>query len=300
MKPAAFDYRCPDTVEEALDLLTVGATDTAVLAGGQSLVPLMNLRAVRPGLVVDINRIPGLDRVDLMAGALRIGAMARLCALERDVTVSALLPILPRVCRLVGHPQIRSRSTIGGSLCHGHPAAELPTLAVALDARLHLRSRNAERTVPATAFYRGPRLTGRRPDELLTAVDFPVPVGLMVSLEEISRRINDLPMVVTCVAVTCVAGTVTGARIAVGGIADRPVRLPAAEAALTGRRLDADPSPVLAAVEEMGVSDQATGFPAFRRALLRTAIRRAVMNFATGQEDRKTGQAGAVRNGGTR
>lgn len=280
MKPAAFDYHRPDTVEDVLGLLTGGAPDVALLAGGQSLVRLMNLRTVRPSVVVDINRVAGLGNLTATADALRIGSMVRLHRIEHDPVVRERLPVLARAAALVGHPQIRSRATIGGSLCHGDPAAELPTLAVALGARLRLRSSDGERTVAAEEFYHQPYTTARRPSELLTGIEFPVPSGVVRHVEEISRRTNDLPLVVVCVALGLAGGTVASARIAAGGVAPTPVRLTAAEHALTGLAHGAPLDAVLAAAaEEADPPDVPHAPPGLRRALLRTALRRALVRL---------------------
>lgn len=260
MKPAAFDYVRPATVD---DVLAVLGEDVAVLAGGQSLVRLMNLRAARPASVVDINRVPGLDHVEVAGGTARIGAMVRLARLARENR----FPVLAEAAALVGHPQIRSRATIGGSLCHADPAAELPTLAVTLGARLRLRSAAGERVVPAEEFYLARHTTARRPGELLTEIELPVPHA--ARFVEISRRANDLPFVGVCVAVELSGGVVTSARVGAGGIGPVPVRLPAVEQALTGRA-----STELASVRDaLGQVD--TPSP-FLGGLLRAAVRRAV------------------------
>lgn len=179
MKPAAFEYRAPGTVSEALTLLAeAGNKSTAVLAGGQSLVPLLNTRSVRPRIVVDLNRLPGLDGITVTGETVRIGAMTRLREVASDPALRAKLPILPETATLVAHPQIRGRSTIGGCLCHADPAAELPTLAVALGARLRLRSYRGDRVEPADSFFRAAHRTTRCDDELLVSVKFPIHPGM--------------------------------------------------------------------------------------------------------------------------
>ncbi|WFE60214.1 xanthine dehydrogenase family protein subunit M [Micromonospora sp. WMMD712] len=294
MKPAPFRYRRPDSLAGVLGELADAEPDVAVLAGGQSLVRLMNVRAVRPAVVVDINRVPGLDDITLTADAVRVGATVRVARLEREPALRDRLPVLSEAAALVGHPQIRSRATIGGSLCHADPAAELPTLAVTLDARLRLRSAAGERVVPATSFYRSPWTTDRRPGELLTEIEIPAPPGLLARFVEISRRTNDLPLVGVCVAILVDEGVVASARVGAGGVGPTPVRLPAAERALTGRALTElagpassrrpDESPLYralaAAADETDPPDDAVGTAAFRRALLRSALRRAATGVA--------------------
>ena len=295
MKPAAFEYRRPASVSDALEVLAGAGPDVAVLAGGQSLVRLMNLRAVRPTVVVDINRATGLDNLTVTADAVRLGAMVRLARIEREPLLRDRLPVLSQAAALVGHPQIRSRATIGGSLCHAEPAAELPTLAVALGARLRLRSASGERVVSADDFFRFPQTTVRHPGELLTEVEIPTPAGLVAQFVEISRRANDLPLVGVCLAAVVADGVVASARVGAGGVGPTPVRLPAAEQALVGRALTELASPprslrpfdhplhraLAAAADETDPPDDAGLSAAFRRAMLRAAMRRALTRLAT-------------------
>lgn len=276
MKPAAFAYLRPATVDGVLDVLAGPQRDVAVLAGGQSLVRLMNLRAARPSSVVDINRVPGLDHVEATGGVVRVGAMVRLARLERE----RALPVLAEAAALVGHPQIRGRATIGGSLCHADPAAELPTLAVTLGARLRLRAVSGERVVPAEEFYLGRHETALRQDELLTEIELPVPHA--ARFVEISRRANDLPLVGVCVAVEVDDGVVTAARAGAGGIGPVPVRLPAVERVLTGRaRAELAPSHSLRRALA-AAADEVVPPSAFLGGLLRAALRRAVTDLEVG------------------
>ena len=170
MKPARFGYRAPASLDEALPLLGL---ETAVLAGGQSLVPLLNLRLARPELVVDVNGIAELDYIRADEGALRIGALTRHLALERSELVGRRWPLLHKAVRLVGHPQIRTRGTVGGSVAHADPAAELPAALIALGARFHLRSSGGARALAASEFFLGPLYTAREEDELLVEVEVP-------------------------------------------------------------------------------------------------------------------------------
>ena len=286
MKPADFEYHRPATVDEVTALLDRSAASVAVLAGGQALVRLMNLRQARPAVVVDINRVPDLDAVSTTEDTLRVGAMTRLRRLTQDPTVLARLPVLARAAAFVGHPQIRTRATIGGSLCHGDPAAELPALAVALNARLHLRSSGGVRVVPAAEFYHAPYRMARHPTELLTDIEFPAPPGLTATIEEFSFRANDLPLVAVCVGVLLGADVVTRAWVAAAGVGRRPVRLPAVESELVGRSLGAELDAVVAAADGEIDPPPAPGVTAdFRRALLRTVLRRAITNLRTDQEN---------------
>lgn len=283
MKPPAFDYQEPRTLDETVELLARTDQDATVLAGGQSLVPLLNLRLARPEVLVDINRVPGLDGVEIGDTAVTVGAMTRLAALERDGALAAALPILPEAIALVAHPQIRNRTTIGGSLCHADPTAELPAVAVALDARLHLRSTGGTRIESAADFFQTVFTTSKRPDELLTAVEFPRHDAFRYCFEEVSRRHGDFPFVGLCFGVRLEDGVVAAARLAGAGVADRPVRLPGAEAALVGRRLSDDLAGVLeAASTEVHPPSDIHGTSTFRRGLLRAVIRRAATRLDQG------------------
>jgi CO/xanthine dehydrogenase FAD-binding subunit len=170
VKPPRFDYRAPASVEDALPLL---GPESAVLAGGQSLVPLLNLRLARPDLVVDVNGIGELDYIRADEGRLRIGALTRQAALERSDLVRRRWPLLHKAVRFVGHPQIRSRGTVGGSVAHADPAAELPVALTALGARFRLRSLRGARTLGAAELFLGPLHTAREPDELLVEIEVP-------------------------------------------------------------------------------------------------------------------------------
>ena len=231
VKPPVFDYQDPATIDEVLGLLAVARADAALLAGGQSLMPLLNMRRVRPRVLIDLNRVAGLDEVSVTPESVTIGATARLAGLARNPEVAVALPVLPRVISFVAHPQIRTRTTIGGSLSYADPAAELPALAVALGATLHLRSSAGTRAVPAEQFFKTAYTTARRPDELLTHVEFrPLP-GLIVRYDEIARA-GDFPFVGLCLGLRMADGEVTEARAAAAGAADRPVRLTALERSL--------------------------------------------------------------------
>jgi carbon-monoxide dehydrogenase medium subunit len=287
MKPVAFDYHAPSTVLDALNLITgtgTGNTSTVVLAGGQSLVPLLNTRTVRPATVVDLNRLPGLDGITITADTVTVGAMRRLHDIENDPALRAALPILPETAALVARPQIRRRSTIGGSLCHADPAAELPTLAIALDARLHLRSLRGDRVEPAASFFRAAHSTARRGDELLVAVELPVYPGMRFAFAEIPRHgQGGRPLAGLCLGVTLDDGVVTAARLAAGGIASRPVRLTEAEATLVGLRPQDDLAAVFDAATPLVDVPGPAAEAGYRRSLLCALIRRTIGRLTSGQ-----------------
>ena len=175
MKPAPFNLLRPKSVDEALALLQAHGDEAKVLAGGQSLVPLMNFRLAQPHNLIDLNGVEGLDQIKFDDQTLSLGAMVRQRDVERSPAIAERLPILREAIVQVAHPAIRNRGTVGGSLVHADPSAELPLLAVALDATFHLRSAQASRSVAAKDFYQGYLLTDIAPDELMVAVDFRLP-----------------------------------------------------------------------------------------------------------------------------
>ncbi len=287
MKPPRFDFQQPRTIEQTIEFLARPGPDVSLLAGGQSLVRLLNQRLARPDVVVDLNKVPGLDGVEITAACVRIGAMARLCSLERNGVLCDVMPVLSQAVTLVAHPQIRNRATIGGSLCHADPAAELPTVAVALDARLRLRSVHGTRVENSGDFFRSAFRTSRRPEELLTDVEFPRHPGFRFRFKEISRRHGEPALVSVCLGVGLEGGIVTSARLAAGGVADRPIRLSAAERALSGRRLSGNLSEVLdAASAQVEPPSDVHGTGAFRRGMLRTVVRQAVAELTTAEDAR--------------
>ena len=228
MKPAPFEYRAPASVEEAVGLLGL---DSTVLAGGQSLLPLLNLRLARPELVVDVNGLSELDYIRAEDGRLRIGALTRQAALERSDLVRTSWPLLRKAVRLVGHTQIRSRGTVGGSVAHADPAAELPAALIALDARVELRSATGARSVAASEFFLGPLYTLREPDELLVEIEVPAqPEGAGTGFAEHARTHGDFATA-GAAAVVAPGGH---ARIALLGAGPMPAREKEAERALAG------------------------------------------------------------------
>jgi CO/xanthine dehydrogenase FAD-binding subunit len=259
VKPAPFAYHAPASIEEALGLL---GEDSTVLAGGQSLVPLLNLRLARPESVVDINGIAELGYIRADGGPLRIGAMTRQAALERSELVARRWPLLSRAIRHVGHPQIRSRGTVGGSVAHADPAAELPAALIALRARFHLRSAGGERTVEASDFFVGPLYTTRRPDELLVEIEVPAqPEAAGTGFAEHARTHGDFA---TAGAAALVGPGTAG--IALFGAGPVPARAEAAERALAG---GASPGEAAELAAE-GVEEE------HRRALCTELARRAI------------------------
>jgi carbon-monoxide dehydrogenase medium subunit len=275
VKPPPFDYHDPRTVDDVLVLLAEHTDGASLLAGGQSLLPLLNMRLARPEVLVDLNRVEGLDTIEITDDAVRLGATVRLTTVERDPAVATALPVLVEAVSRVAHPQIRARTTVGGTLCHADPAAEVPVVAVALGADLHLASRGGTRVVPAEEFFETIFTTVKRPDELLVRADLPRRPGMVAHYDEISRRHGDFPFAGLCLGVGIVDGVVAEARAAAAGVASRPVRLPGLEGALLGRPLaDAVTDAADAASAEIDPPSDHHGTAAFRRGLLRTLVRR--------------------------
>src|SRR6185503_17340074 len=238
VKPAPFEYAAPRTLDEAVGALASGG-DAKVLAGGQSLVPMLALRLARPTLLVDINRLPGLDGIREASGMLEIGALVRQRALER--WAAGRSPLFSAVLQAVAHPPIRNRGTVVGNVVHADPASELPALLLCLEGVVVARGPRGERMIAADRFYRAPLTTALDGHELATAVRFTLPpAGAGWGFAEVSRRHGDFALV-GAVAVLARAGTVARARLAFFGAGGTPVRGGAAERALEGRA----PTPAL-------------------------------------------------------
>ena len=241
MKLSPVDYEAPGTVAEALDLLAEHGDEASVLAGGQSLIPLLALRLAQPAVLIDINGVEGLSGVSAADGWVTIGATTREYMAEESATVAESVPLLAAALPLIGHEAIRSRGTVGGSLAHADPAAELPAVARALNAEFVVRGPSGERVVPAAEWFEGYLTTSRRPDELLTEVRFPAAgPGTGVSFQEVARRHGDFAMVGLATSVTLDDGTITDARLAFAGVSDVPARAAAAEDLLAGQRPSAE------------------------------------------------------------
>ncbi len=236
MKPPPFGYSAPTTLDEALVLLREHGEDARPLAGGQSLIPLLSFRLARPSHLVDLAGIGELGNINVDGGHLVIGAMVREGAAERHEDVSHLVPLLAQALPLIGHPAIRSRGTIGGSLAHADSAAELPAVALLLDAELVVQSNaRGKRTIKAADFFIGFFTTALEPDEILTEVRIPgAEPHTGSAIEEVARRHGDFAMVGAAAMVRLENGKVADARVALTGVSDVPVRAIEAEAILVG------------------------------------------------------------------
>lgn len=230
MKPPRFEYHAPRTLEEAVSLLDRYRGEAKVLAGGQSLMPLLNFRLVRPAALIDLNRITALDYIRQVDGQVRFGAMTRQRAVEFSSVIRQHLPLLTEATRWVGHLPIRTRGTIGGSIAHADPAAEYPAVLAALEGEVVARSPRGERTVRASELFQTYLTTTLAPDEILTEVRLPVaPAGAGYAFEEFARRHGDFAIVGIAAVVTVDGRRVVRARLATAGASPVPVRLWPAE-----------------------------------------------------------------------
>lgn len=235
MKPVSFEYFAPRTVDGALDLLATHGQEGKILAGGQSLVPAMNFRLARPASLIDINRIDALDYVREDGGRLLIGALARHARFDAPVAAGAVGAFLPEVARHIGHLPIRSRGTFCGSIAHADPASEWCLLAATLDAEVVIVSRRGQRSLRPNEYFVAALTTSLEPDELLTEIRLPLlDDGWRTGFAEFSRRAGDFALAMCAAFLRFEDGRIVEARVGVGGATDRPSRIAAAEALLTG------------------------------------------------------------------
>jgi carbon-monoxide dehydrogenase medium subunit len=241
VKPPAFEYVAVASTEEAVAQLAAHGDDARLLAGGQSLMPILNMRLATPGRLVDLNRVGALSYIVERRGGVAIGAMTRQRTAERSELVATAVPLLAEALPWVGHTAIRNRGTIGGSLAHADPAAELPAVAVCLDARFTVRGEAGERTLAAREFFRGYLTTALAPTELLAEVWFPSAApGTGAAWIEFARRHGDYALVGVAAVVTLEGSTVRRASLAVTGVDGVPVRAVDAERLLIGAPLSAE------------------------------------------------------------
>lgn len=273
-----FEYFAPSTVGEAFELLARHREEAKILAGGQSLVPLLNYRLARPRVVIDINGLP-LDGVRVEDGWLKLGALTRHATFEESTEVARLCPVLSEAAGLIGNVRVRTLGTLGGSLAHADPAAELPMVIVALDGRLTLGGLQGRRTLTAREFFRGYLTTALGPDELLTEVEVPVTRGMGYAVEEFARRAGDFAAVaVTTLVSLDRTGHVEDARLAFAGVAPTPVRAREAEDLLRGHEPTGERLSLVAAAAQRSLAPESDAFfsAAYRRHLAGVLARRAL------------------------
>lgn len=290
MKLPYVEYEAPTTVDEAVGLLAEHEDEASILAGGQSLIPLMALRLARPAVLIDINGLSELSLVAVRDGKVAIGATTREYVAEDSATVADTLPLLAAALPLIGHEAIRSRGTIGGSLAHADPAAELPAVALALDAEFVLRGRARGRVIQAEDWFQGYLATARRPDELLTEVRFPAAEpGTGVAFEEVTRRHGDFAIVGVAVSLTLADGVISDARLAFAGVSDVPVRAGDAEELLVGERPSAE---LFAEAARVGTADldppaDLNGSSEYRKQVAAALVRRGLRAAADNAYERQ-------------
>ena len=241
MKPAAFDYYAPTTVDDVMALLKRHGSDARLLAGGQTLLPMMNFRLAAPEVIIDLNRIPELGFIREAGGQVHIGAMTRQRALEFSPVIAKDLPLLHEAIKMVGHLPTRSRGTIGGSLANADSAAEIPMILQVLEGEVLVRGPDGERTIPTAELILDAMTTSLAESEMLAEARFQVmPQGALFAVEEFSRRRGDFAIAAVAAMLVVKDGLCEKARIATAGVSSFSSRLRAAEEILEGRALDAD------------------------------------------------------------
>jgi carbon-monoxide dehydrogenase medium subunit len=280
VKPAPFDYHDPTTVDDVIGLLGKYGDEAKVLAGGQSLVPMLNFRLARPSRLIDINRVTDLDHLHSDDGPLVIGALTRQRTLERSTPAGGAWSLLAEALRLVGHVHIRNRGTVGGSIAHADPAAELPAAACALGATMIIHGPGGEREVPAAEFFRGYFTTAVAPDELLTQIRIPEWPGRSgAAFLEVSRRHGDFAQVGVAAAVAVGDdGTIIRAGVAVAGAGPQPVLAEKVAEGLLGQPFDAARLDEVATNFAAGLTPPSDlhGSADYRRQLVRHLLPRAL------------------------
>jgi aerobic carbon-monoxide dehydrogenase medium subunit len=283
MKPAAFDYQRPESLAACLDLLAQGGDGTRILAGGQSLVPMMNLRLARPERLIDINRLPDLDYIRLEGGELAIGALARHAQVKDSALVAQHCPLMALAYEWVAHGAVRNRGTLCGNLCHADPASEMPAVMLAAGATMVVRSRSGERRIPAGQFFEGLYATALRAGEMLVEVRVPsMPAGTRTAFREVSMRKGDFAWASVAALLAVRDGRIASVALAAAGIGTRALRLSSVESAISGQ--PAEPATFKRAGELAAAAVTPTGdaaIPAeYRRDLLRTLVERTLADAA--------------------
>jgi carbon-monoxide dehydrogenase medium subunit len=290
LKLPEVEYEAPTTVAEALDMLAENQDEASVLAGGQSLIPLLALRLARPAMLIDINGLTELAGVSAPDGWVSVGAMTREYEAEDSALIAGAVPLLAAALPLIGHEAIRSRGTIGGSLAHADPSAELPAVALALDADLVVRSRSGERVIPAAEWFEGFLATSRRADELLVEARFPrATPGTGVSFQEVARRHGDFGIVGLAASLTLANGAISDARLAFSGVSDVPVRPAEAERLLVGETPSAQLFEEAArrATADLEPPTDLHGSSEYRKKVAATLVRRGLQAAADNASERQ-------------
>jgi carbon-monoxide dehydrogenase medium subunit len=285
MKPAAFSYHRPRTLDDALSLLALHGFDAKVIAGGQSLAPMMNMRFAQPAHLIDLNALPQLAGVTQEADTLVIGAMTRHHEIATSIIVRAVCPLLAEAAATIGHYAIRQRGTLGGSLAHADPAAQLPLIASTLGARIEIVGPDGIREVPAAQFLIAVMTTDLAPEEIIRAVRFPTAAPLeRHAFEVFSRRHGDFAIAACAVTAVLAGDTFSSLRIGVGGVADVPLVLDDLAAAFLGETADARTIGRIAEAVAGAIQphDQAEISAAYRRDAVKALMTRALQRVTAG------------------
>ena len=283
MKLPPFEYACPTTVAEAVALLASHDGEAKPLAGGQSLVPMLAFRIASPALLVDLRKLAELRQIKIGQDGVSLGAMVRWRDILDDERLAKAHPLLVAAVEHVAHYQIRNRGTVGGSLAHADPAAELPGMVITCDAKIVAVGKSGTRTIDAASFFQGPLITALKPDEIISEIRFPAwPAKRRFGFEEFARRRGDFALAAAMLFYDEDGGKAKNAHVGAIGVADRPLRLPAVEQVLNGKAVDeaviaeAD----AAASASVDPADDIHASGAYRKALVGVMVERALRRAA--------------------
>ncbi len=286
MKAAPFEYFVADNIDEVTTGLADSGEEATIIAGGQTLVPLMAMRLARPALLIDVNGIGDLQGIDLLANGVRIKACTRQSDALKSTIIAERLPLLAKALPYVGHAQTRNRGTVGGSIALGDPAAEIPLVATALDARITLQKKGNSRELPIHGFYQGPMMTSREPDECITEILFPQWQGegrRGTGFQEVSLRHGDFAIVAAAAQISVGEdGVCARASVALGGVSGTPFRISAAEDALRGTMIDDQALRAVANAVDQAVDPQSDlhASAAYRRRVAKVLVERVIREAA--------------------
>ena len=279
MYPAAFDFRAPSSLAEALSLLKERGDDAKVMAGGQSLIPLLKLRFAQPALVVDIGRLPGLKEIKREDGHVRIGALVRHVDVERSAELAKLVPLMVEAVHWIADPLVRNRGTLVGSVCHADPSGDWGSIMLALNAELVAQSASGERVIPVDGFFQGPFTTTLRPDEVATAIRIPLPTGHAGgSYHKLERKVGDFATVAVSVQVELDGKKVKKAGIGLTSVGATNIKAKQAEQAVIGKELTDE---VIAEAARLAAGaaepkDDMRGTAAYKKDVVRVFVQRGL------------------------
>lgn len=296
MKPAPFEYIAPESIEQAVAALVQYGDEAKILAGGQSLMPLLNMRLATPGIIVDINGLDELNYIRQEDEYLHIGALTRQYRLERDMRIRQTVPVLAAATRLIGHPPIRYAGTIGGSLAHADPAAELPAVMCALEAELTAVGPSGARRIQADGFFQSALDADLRPDELLTAVRIPIRQNVVWGVREYTRRAGDFALAGAIVLAELEADRLANSRVVLFGVEDRPLRVAQAETVLTQQALSDGQADAVAEAAVAGLDCHADlhASAGYRKQLARVMVKRACLDALAMWDGKRENAAGSA------